>query len=111
MQYFTPLYLLAKIDFWPRGRVHITLARRGGGGVAALLTDANRRGRGGLGHVNVSKKPPKSMRTNDVIFLPILCKILPILPILVSSFHVDLDKKAIGIEIVFGSLYVLINFQ
>ena len=31
-----------------------------------MLTDANR-GRGVLGHVNVSKKPPRLMRTNDVI--------------------------------------------
>ena len=46
------------------GDIHITLARRGGGGVPGLLTDANSGGRGGLGHVNVSKKPPRSMRTN-----------------------------------------------
>ena len=39
-----------------RGRVHITLTLRGGGGVNHLLTNVNG-GRGGLAHVNVSKLP------------------------------------------------------
>ena len=37
-----------------RGRVHITLTLRGGGGVGHLLTNVNW-GEGGLGIVNVSK--------------------------------------------------------
>ena len=64
-------------------------------------------GRGGLGHVNVSKKPPRSMRTN-CDFNP------PSLNFRAFDFQVSmliLTKKAIRIEIVFGSLYVLVNFQ
>ena len=40
-------------------------------------------------------------------------QILPIQPILLSFMfkYLYLDKKAIRIEIIFGSLYVLINFQ
>ena len=62
----TSVHYCGAVYFHIRGDVHITLAQRGEGGVPGLLTEANR-GRGGLGHVNVSKKPQRSMRTNNVI--------------------------------------------
>ena len=48
------------------GRYTYNVSKKGRRGVPGLLMDANR-GRGVLGHVNVSKKPPRLMRTNDVI--------------------------------------------